>query len=154
MTKTFCDRCGKEIVKSKYAWIWHKSIYAILKFASDSGTDVRVRDKDIYICPDCEKSFIHWYFNALIAQPPRVMTLEEILEYGDDKPLFIEYVLPTETVLKPAIFQPDNSEEEGYMCMVSAWRSSGFYDQEGYGKDWRCWTARPTDEQRKAVKWE
>ena len=24
----------------------------------------------------------------------------------------------------------------------------------GYGKVWRCWSARPTDEQRKAVKWE
>jgi len=22
-----------------------------------------------------------------------------------------------------------------------------------YGKTWRCWTARPTDEQREAVKW-
>lgn len=22
-----------------------------------------------------------------------------------------------------------------------------------YGKTWRCWTSRPTDEQRKAVKW-
>lgn len=23
-----------------------------------------------------------------------------------------------------------------------------------YGKTWRCWTSRPTDEQRKEVKWE
>lgn len=25
---------------------------------------------------------------------------------------------------------------------------------QSYGKTWRCWTARPTDEQRKAVKWD
>lgn len=25
---------------------------------------------------------------------------------------------------------------------------------KAYGKTWRCWSARPTDEQRKAVKWE
>jgi len=25
---------------------------------------------------------------------------------------------------------------------------------ESYGKKWRCWTAKPTDEQRKAVKWD
>ena len=25
---------------------------------------------------------------------------------------------------------------------------------EFYGKTWRCWTTRPTDEQRKTVKWE
>ena len=24
---------------------------------------------------------------------------------------------------------------------------------KGYGKTWRCWTARPTDERKKAVKW-
>lgn len=25
---------------------------------------------------------------------------------------------------------------------------------EYYGKTWRCWTSRPTDEQKKTVKWE
>lgn len=25
---------------------------------------------------------------------------------------------------------------------------------EDYGKTWRCWTSRPTDEQREKVKWE
>lgn len=25
---------------------------------------------------------------------------------------------------------------------------------KAYGKTWRCWTARPTDEQREAVKWD
>ena len=28
------------------------------------------------------------------------------------------------------------------------------YIPEDYGKTWRCWTSRPTDEQREAVKWE
>lgn len=28
------------------------------------------------------------------------------------------------------------------------------YNWPFYGKEWRCWTQRPTDEQRKAVKWE
>lgn len=93
---------------------------------------------------------------------PRVMTLEEIWEYGDNEPIFLEYVLPTKTfptntVLKAAIFQPDSSDDgngDGYMCVVSAWCASGFYNRKEYGKTWRCWTARPTDEQRKAVKWD
>ena len=29
-----------------------------------------------------------------------------------------------------------------------------YLDGEDYGIDWRCWTSRPTDEQRGAVKWE
>lgn len=31
--------------------------------------------------------------------------------------------------------------------------SSALYE-ETYGISWRCWTARPTDEQRKTVKWD
>ena len=27
-------------------------------------------------------------------------------------------------------------------------------NREGYGKTWRAWTSRPTDEQRKAVEWD
>ena len=29
----------------------------------------------------------------------------------------------------------------------------GHFDNKYYGKTWRCWTARPTDEQREAAKW-
>jgi hypothetical protein len=28
-----------------------------------------------------------------------------------------------------------------------------WYKAEDYGKTWRCWTARPTDEQREATPW-
>lgn len=27
------------------------------------------------------------------------------------------------------------------------------HGDENYGRKWRCWSAKPTDEQRKAVKW-
>lgn len=37
-------------------------------------------------------------------------------------------------------------------------RNKRFADESAdwfqYGRDWRCWTAKPTDEQRKAVKWD
>jgi hypothetical protein len=28
------------------------------------------------------------------------------------------------------------------------------FEMDGYGSHWRCWTQRPTDEQREKVKWE
>ncbi len=36
--------------------------------------------------------------------------------------------------------------------MKSGWAipNTGY---EGYGKSWRCWTSRPTDEQRRATPW-
>lgn len=61
MTKTFCDRCGKEILPRKYAWIRHQSIYAKLTL---EGCAEGLRDKDMYVCPECEKSFIQWFING------------------------------------------------------------------------------------------
>lgn len=35
------------------------------------------------------------------------------------------------------------------------WQFGTFsWEAENYGQTWLCWTSRPTDEQRKAVKWE
>ena len=76
---------------------------------------------------------------------PRVMTLEETLGgdecwiegrngacgYGD--------ALLTDDAERVEFFRPHTIS------------TLDFY---AYGKDWRCWTARPTDEQRKAVKWD
>lgn len=106
----------------------------------------------------CMESLMADTLALLKEQIPRIMTLEEIIKNGDDEPLFLEYVLPKKTVLKPAVFQPENSDMEKKQhsdaCVVSAWCASGFYNINEYGKTWRCWTTRPTDEQRKEAKWE
>lgn len=90
-------------------------------------------------------------------QLPRVMALDEIWKRGDSEPLYLEYRLPHDIKLCPAIFQPDNSDDgggDGDMCVVSAWCASGFYNRKEYGITWRCWTSRPTDEQKGATPWE
>lgn len=92
-----------------------------------------------------------------ITPAARLMTLEDIWTRGDSDPLYLEYRLSKETKLRPAIFQPENSDSgggDGYMCVVSAWCGSGFYNANEYGKTWRCWTSRPTDEQREKTPWE
>lgn len=67
MTKTFCDRCGKEISDTEgrtliYAWITHTCYYAKLRMiGSNSKTNWKSDDK--YICPECEESYIHWFMN-------------------------------------------------------------------------------------------
>lgn len=123
------------------------------------------REKAIRILEGNYKNFVLRHNGELLtvneliallkAQQPRLMTLEEILDRGDDEPPFLEYNLSTISVLKPAIFQPDNSDEggDGYMRVVSACCASGFYNRKEYGKVWRCWTSRPTDEQMEATPW-
>ena len=88
---------------------------------------------------------------ALEEQEPRVLTLEELRSLdGTDHFVWLE----------------DNGEYELYDCYaeVTAYRNNVELnifgsevefepDNEEYGKTWRCWSARPTEEQRKAVKW-
>ena len=84
----------------------------------------------------------------LKAQEPRVMTLEEVEQ--SIKPVWIEGGVVGGTwgmahkILTTIIEFIANG---GYTIFP------GFAIEE-YGKTWRCWTSRPTDEQREAVKWE
>ena len=89
------------------------------------------------------------------AKEPRLMTLEE-LENALDTVVWVE--------------EPEFENFADHYALIMAYShkvgfvrvSFGFaempvdceYEYEDYGKKWRCWTQRPTDEQREAVKWE
>ena len=104
---------------------------------------------------ECEKELMRDALSLLKAQEPKVMTLEEV---KNSEVVYLEdYADPDDGVspiIRPAInvevknggiFMLDSiSCEEGYIFSVD----------DDYGKFWRCWTSRPTDEQRKAVKWD
>ena len=79
------------------------------------------------------------------------MTLDEIVKNGGEEPIYLE--CPDLVGVMPVIYQPDDFED-GYLGFSGSWRNSGYYHGMNYGKTWRCWTARPSDEQRKAVKWD
>ena len=84
-------------------------------------------------------------------QEPRVLTLEEIRS-GTVEVAWIEDADKAEVI--PGIwFRLSN---EGGDEAVDIHIRDGFVGArlEVYGKLWRCWTSRPTDEQRKAVKWD
>lgn len=68
MTKTFCDRCGKEILTQKdfniCSWIRHRSYCGILYTVSCSfDKGLAYKTAKHYICPECEESYIHWFMN-------------------------------------------------------------------------------------------
>lgn len=83
---------------------------------------------------------------ALKAQEPRVLTLDEtkrlwrgtakILVERRDRPTIEEYS-PGWMITHFTMLLTDNSWLNG----------------QTYNKYWRCWSARPTDEQREAVPW-
>lgn len=94
--------------------------------------------------------------SLLKAQEPRVMILEEVKGM---KRLTICAVEQRSKVIKNTF----NAEYGGIVTLGNEnFLDFGLYGdtnryrrtEAGYGKTWRCWTSRPTDEQRKAVKWD
>lgn len=97
----------------------------------------------------------------LKAQEPRVMTLEEVFEKSkhiDDCFVFVEYYSDDlerddKPDLEPCFIHNEKSYFEKDYHIVSVFRGGACmcFLQSYYGETWRCWTSRPTDEQREAV---
>ena len=88
----------------------------------------------------------------LKAQEPRVMTWEEAQANVNEGPFIIMEVRDsTGTEIDYGVLVGDSYEmSEGSLLTVCEF---GLL-KDDYGKRFRCWTSRPTDEQREAVKWE
>jgi hypothetical protein len=90
----------------------------------------------------------------LKAQEPMVMTLEEV---KNSEVLYFEDFTDISDGVKPIIRPAINIEVKngGIVMLDSEMWDDGFTfsTDEEYGKTWRCWTSRPTDEQRKETQW-
>ena len=91
-------------------------------------------------------------------QEPRVMTLEEVIKHYSLPPVFVDDLSAQEDYLQdiaPLYFDFPQCDSwavhwRGYQSVwkyIDDWKAS-------YGLKWRCWTARPTNKQREAVKWD
>ena len=100
---------------------------------------------------ECIKKLAEDALSLLKAQEPRVMTLEEVKALPVESDVWVEITGAKGS--KPRITATTihgNGEKE-----IFGWLHT--FNFAAYGKEiygWRCWTARPTDEQREAVKWE
>lgn len=86
----------------------------------------------------------------LKAQEPRVMTLEDVLA---TEVVYVEYIGKAEII--PVLV---NRRAHDRIVLVRAHLMGSpslvIYPLIcEYGKYWRCWTSRPTDEQREATPW-
>ena len=86
----------------------------------------------------------------LKAQEPRVMTLEEV-KRSTGEIVWAERWGTSKTIV--AQFAPyDTIDDSFYFFTIGNSVSYKAYTEDYY-KDWRCWTSRPTDEQREATPW-
>ena len=87
---------------------------------------------------------------ALQAQEPRVMTLQEAI--NGPQVYFVEFQYHLDRGWVKCDFITHDNVGEVAMLYKDG---KTFYQQETtYGRLWRLWNARPSDEQRKAVNWE
>ena len=95
---------------------------------------------------ECVEMLLRDALELLKAQEPRIMEYHEIKNnnfafmesvYGDLIPVIIDE--------DGCTWSPEINKDKNFMMIC---------EPEEYGKCIRCWTFRPTDEQRKAVKWD
>lgn len=80
-------------------------------------------------------------------QEPRVMTSSEL---QPDELVWIE--VPQSNEIWPALLRKTDWFDHPTWKMCG-YALAAYYLHDGYGRDWRCWTAKPTEDQRLAAKW-
>ena len=105
-----------------------------------------------YGCPydsvvryECKANLMRDALELLKKQEPQVLTLEEVL--GGDECWF-------EHINGACGYADLYVHENGMVGVSRINKIISFIPAESYGKQWRCWSYRPTEEQRKAVKWD
>ena len=71
------------------------------------------------------------------------MTLEEVKRHVKEP--------EAEPVWLDDVEEPSNTGWT-YSHIICDWLHG--FDERTYGKEWRCWSRKPTDEERKAAKWD
>lgn len=114
--------------------------------------------RDCYGCPYCGEEFsvcniqdmLDDALSLLKEQEPRVMTLDETIA-SCENPVWLE-----ENTLQGSYgaWGVVKGVREKYNAVNIGGVRFGYWPRAKYNISWRCWSARPTEEQRKAVKWE
>lgn len=100
-------------------------------------------------------------------QLPRVMTYDEVkaagksnkYEHLDDRIIFIWLEIRGGKIVlvRPEYsyyHEWDNDYKHCILLDFVNFKFDELFWEKDYGKAWRCWTKRPTKEQRKAAKWD
>ena len=107
---------------------------------------------------ECKRRALNDALALLKAQEPRVMTLEEIdnrlAESSEEYNKIFWAEVKSRTRYSFGVFQLSILDDDDYEALLLGCSWSALYRRSSYGIRWRCWTSRPTDEQRKEARWD
>lgn len=101
---------------------------------------------------ECTKALAADALELLKGQEPRVMTLDEAAAAQE---VWVEAWLSVPkkyVIMVTSLYLTDDCKN--FELELLGIGKKAFMLAEDYGHTWRCWSAKPTDDQRKAVKWD
>lgn len=119
----------------------------------------RIRDYDPMFRVAHDDEFSQYAADALAllkAQEPRVMTLEELDRLQEDDVVFVEIkpVRDLTCISVELVRFVEKAQDPVTWIELHTTDSCGFYmTRKTTDPNWRCWTSRPTDEQREKEPW-
>ncbi len=118
-----------------------------IKEALEHLDAARIEWNDCYAYQKPRFEALNMAIEALKAQEPRVMSLEEALAADY---VYLEIKLHASLPCDCCILAID--PDGGILPLRKGF--CAYLDGEEYGQTWRCWTQRPSEEQRRAEPWE
>ena len=95
----------------------------------------------------CHEALLNETIDLLKSMMPRVMDLKELLSR---QTAYVEVNTPGQPVLQCTFSFPGG---EGISVYPIGTSDGPYVRYADYLKKWRCWTSRPTEEQREATPW-
>ena len=89
--------------------------------------------------------------DALFLLQPRVMTLAEVEDCVD--PVFLEELPIAADAFSCWCLVNTSDKDDVAVSLMRRNAETYRYAKDNYKRTWRCWTAKPTDEQKKFCKW-
>lgn len=80
------------------------------------------------------------------------MTLEEVKRHNNQDGC-VWFEQPTYNAVASFAIQDEECTEIISPYILGEPINHGYWSNSNYSHTWRCWTSRPTDKQREAVKW-
>lgn len=151
-----CEKCPYDVNGTCHDLdALHRDALMLLKAQKAEAADVPKPDSDIGCWYDITHNYtLEQVVSALKAQEPRIMTLKEVQQHNNQDGC-IWFEQPSYNAV--AAFVTQDGEE--FTELISPYLlglpiNHIYMANRFYGLTWRCWTPRPTDEQREAAQWQ